>query len=136
MFLKGQALEQEIIDRESRMETVSLRKVDVLPAFETYIFGTTFLLGLAYLFQFLTSKNPGEPKKPFKWNPSIAIGLLSTLAYLGLLSIGLGSYIMLTTIYSFAIGLAITHAFKKLGGKSLFTPSASPRAYSICSLTF
>ncbi|MDD7985030.1 tripartite tricarboxylate transporter substrate-binding protein [Lentisphaera marina] len=105
--LKGQDLSAELVEREKTISEVSMRKIDVLPRFERWIFGfVAFFSVLA----FLQKSNSRSSERI--WNfTSIKVFALSAI-YVSILSLTSLSYPLVSSAYVFVLGLIITRKEK------------------------
>ncbi|EDM28771.1 hypothetical protein LNTAR_09379 [Lentisphaera araneosa HTCC2155] len=100
--LEGTQLSAEIAAREQTISKVSMRKVDVLPHFERWIFGFVVVLSILAFLQ----KTDSQSEEPL-WNKtSLKVFALSAI-YVSILSLTSLSYPLISSAFVFALGLII-----------------------------
>ncbi len=114
VMLSGEGLNHEIQTRESRIEKVSLREIEVLPKFELWMISMVVILSLFYVVRMARDSDFRLAEKV--WNASsVKISLLS-LVYVFILSQKVLSFPILTTFFIFIIGMLISPNPKKSMG--------------------
>ena len=120
--LKGQDLSAELVEREKTISEVSMRKIDVLPRFERWIFGFVVFFGILAFQQKFNTLSAERI-----WNfTSIKVFALSAI-YVSILSLTSLSYPLVSSAYVFVLGLIITRKEK---------PAYLPLAFFSLALSF
>ncbi|WP_238527802.1 tripartite tricarboxylate transporter substrate binding protein [Lentisphaera araneosa] len=104
VVMQSEELRGELIERDHIISKVAIRKVDVLPNFELWIFGIVAVLGL-FAFDKKCLETQGE--KGRLWNPKSCKVFLLTFVYVFVLSTTAISYPLLTVFFLFALGFII-----------------------------
>ena len=103
--LKSQDLSGELIEREHVISKVAIRKVDVLPSFELWVFAIVGVLSFFAFDKTILEKKSSQSKL---WN-GVSLGVFSlTLLYVFILSVSSISYPLLTVVFLFTLAWLIS----------------------------
>ena len=122
LSLKGADLDNELLDREDLINKVSMRKVDVLPHFELWIFAIVIILTFVAFDRGALAQAKEKKISPM-WN-ALSIEVFSlTLIYVLVLALSTLSYPLVTALYLFVLAWVISENRKapllKLGVYSM-----------------
>lgn len=111
LCLTSEDLANELQQRENRISQVSLRKTNVLPDFPIYIIASIIVLSLLAGWRYFMSEKGHLSRQ--KWSSTSTLAFFVTSTYVLLLSLEIGSYLILTIPYLFILGTIVAKEPKK-----------------------